>query len=100
LHVLGTPPAFVLSQDQTLREIYQKRSLFKNALPTGLMQALSSISKMSFRALVRTLLLSTVQFSKTSTTTVVILAWLMEECQGSFLDQPIFLQAPKSFGVF
>ena len=26
LHVLGTPPAFVLSQDQTLRNFYTKSS--------------------------------------------------------------------------
>ena len=28
LHVLGTPPAFVLSQDQTLRVLYQKHFCF------------------------------------------------------------------------
>ena len=27
LHVLGTPPAFVLSQDQTLHKIYEKSDL-------------------------------------------------------------------------
>ena len=30
LHVLGTPPAFVLSQDQTLREILISRRAIKN----------------------------------------------------------------------
>jgi hypothetical protein len=28
LHVLGTPPAFILSQDQTLRKITDLKGLF------------------------------------------------------------------------
>jgi hypothetical protein len=34
LHVLGTPPAFALSQDQTLREILKpRRAFFDDAEP-------------------------------------------------------------------
>src|SRR5680860_455453 len=36
LHVLSTPPAFVLSQDQTLREIFEKRAearIYHHSLP-------------------------------------------------------------------
>ena len=32
LHVLGTPPAFILSQDQTLNDWYSKRSRFRPGL--------------------------------------------------------------------
>ena len=31
LHVLGTPPAFVLSQDQTLKKLYLKPKGFKSS---------------------------------------------------------------------
>ena len=30
LHVLGTPPAFVLSQDQTLKKLYLKTEVLKS----------------------------------------------------------------------
>ena len=30
LHVLGTPPAFVLSQDQTLKKLYLKTGVLKS----------------------------------------------------------------------
>ena len=30
LHVLGTPPAFVLSQDQTLKKLYLKAEALKS----------------------------------------------------------------------
>ena len=31
LHVLGTPPAFVLSQDQTLKKLYLKTEVLKSS---------------------------------------------------------------------
>ena len=36
LHVLGTPPAFVLSQDQTLKKLYLKRRSASNHFPNNL----------------------------------------------------------------
>ena len=30
LHVLGTPPAFILSQDQTLKKLYIKAETLKS----------------------------------------------------------------------
>ena len=44
LHVLGTPPAFVLSQDQTLREVL--RSSLRSDLTLGRAElALKSVSR-------------------------------------------------------
>ena len=36
LHVLGTPPAFVLSQDQTLKKLYLKHRSASNHFPNNL----------------------------------------------------------------
>ena len=42
LHVLGTPPAFVLSQDQTLKKLYLKRFHASNHFLNHLLLAINS----------------------------------------------------------
>ena len=40
LHVLGTPPAFVLSQDQTLKKLYLKAEALKSMFLNNLLLAI------------------------------------------------------------
>ena len=42
MHVLGTPPAFVLSQDQTLKKLYLKHSRASNHFLNHLLLAINS----------------------------------------------------------